>query len=455
MFQTRSSHRISAANPVRNLDGMDHERCSALHNEILYRGWVGSGRRSDELPSQTWWDYNAPPRDTLNRLSPSLVAFLKQARFLPYEENLDYSFFYFVAGLVNSEGLLSVSERGAYLDNERFVFLYYATAYKAGDQQGIFFDQATSTAAFVGDLADITAMCERGWGWKPLEVILDAYLEMIDEGKIFTALDGQASEESEIVEPFPPWRIRAFSDTDLEKSVSSMRRLLDAIETRLPAQKPPKGGKTLQWCDLLDQEFLPTSSFAYQFLTRVAAWSIPIKYIAPGIYLPSKPDQQPYQSSQSEPEGMHLRIFHIDGLGDQYPSWTPLNESSTVPAGLYLGQIVPRTNTAFGDGCVLVLPYGLGAHGWARKSDGEQVGINPESEHPIPTNQSFELYQSGFTGFTDLREVQLWKVLQSWAERVEQGDWDVDEYGVRGGIEKFKDADTETHWRKYWIPPSW
>ncbi|PKX97739.1 uncharacterized protein P174DRAFT_458338 [Aspergillus novofumigatus IBT 16806] len=256
---------------------------------------------------------------------------------------------------------------------------------------------------------------------------------MIDEGKIFTALDCQISGEYETLESFPSWRIRAFSDADLEKSVISMRRLLDAIETRLPAQKPPKEEKNLQWCDLLNQEFLPTSSFAYQFLTRIAAWSIPIKYIAPGIYLPNKPDQQPYQSSQSEPEGMSLRIFHIDGLGGQYPSWTPLNESSTV---------VPRTNTAFSDGCVLVLPYGLGAHGWARKSDGEQMGINPESEHPIPTDQSFGLYQSGFTGFTDLRDVQLWKVLQSWAERL-------------GGIEKFKDADTESHWRKYWIPPSW
>ncbi|KAG2024247.1 hypothetical protein GB937_003896 [Aspergillus fischeri] len=64
-------------------------------------------------------------------------AFLKQARFLPYKENPDYSFFYFMAGLVSSEGLLLVSEQGIYLDNECFIFLYYTTTYKAGDQQGI------------------------------------------------------------------------------------------------------------------------------------------------------------------------------------------------------------------------------------------------------------------------------------------------------------------------------
>jgi hypothetical protein len=310
-------------------------------------------------------------------------------------------------------------------------------------------------AAFVGDIADIRAMCQRGWGWKPLEVILDAYLEMMDEGKVFAAPDSEASEECELLESFPPWRIRAFSDSDLEKAVTALRRLLDAIESRLPQRQRPQGKKKLPWCDLLKQKYLPTSSFAYQFLARIAEWPVFIKYIAPGIYFPNKPDRQPYESMQFEPESMPLRIFHIDGHGRQPSSWTSLNEDPTVPAGLYLDQIVPRTNTAFGDGCVLVLPYGLGAHGWTRKSDGEQMGIDPASEHPIPTNRSSGLYQSGFTGFTDLRAVQIWKVLLNWAERVEQGDWEVGEDGVAGGIEKFQEADTEAHWRKYWIPPSW
>ncbi|KAJ5875576.1 uncharacterized protein N7473_012923 [Penicillium subrubescens] len=41
---------------------------------------------------------------------------------------------------------------------------------------------------------------------------------------------------------------------------------------------------------------------------------------------------------------------------------------------------------------------------------------------------------------------------KNWAERVESGDWEVDENGVTGGIEKFKDADTPEHWKKYYIP---
>jgi hypothetical protein len=42
--------------------------------------------------------------------------------------------------------------------------------------------------------------------------------------------------------------------------------------------------------------------------------------------------------------------------------------------------------------------------------------------------------------------------LESWTERVEMGDWQVGEDGVVGGIDKFKEADTEEHWREYYIP---
>ena len=40
-------------------------------------------------------------------------------------------------------------------------------------------------------------------------------------------------------------------------------------------------------------------------------------------------------------------------------------------------------------------------------------------------------------------------------ESVEMGDWEVDENGIAGGIEKLKDADTPGHGEKYQIPLSW
>jgi hypothetical protein len=38
--------------------------------------------------------------------------------------------------------------------------------------------------------------------------------------------------------------------------------------------------------------------------------------------------------------------------------------------------------------------------------------------------------------------VQVHTVLLNWAERVELADWEANEDGVAGGIEKFEEADT-------------
>jgi hypothetical protein len=38
---------------------------------------------------------------------------------------------------------------------------------------------------------------------------------------------------------------------------------------------------------------------------------------------------------------------------------------------------------------------------------------------------------------------------------VEKGHWEVNEHGVAGGIEKFKEADTEHKWQVYWIKRTW
>ncbi|KAF5858275.1 hypothetical protein ETB97_004637 [Aspergillus alliaceus] len=48
------------------------------------------------------------------------------------------------------------------------------------------FDQELSLAAFIAHTDDQTPKCDHGWGFKPLEVILSAYLNMIDEGKVTT-----------------------------------------------------------------------------------------------------------------------------------------------------------------------------------------------------------------------------------------------------------------------------
>jgi hypothetical protein len=38
---------------------------------------------------------------------------------------------------------------------------------------------------------------------------------------------------------------------------------------------------------------------------------------------------------------------------------------------------------------------------------------------------------------------------------VESGKWEVDQDGVAGGMEKWREADTEEHWQDYQLPCSW
>lgn len=77
------------------------------------------------------------------------------------------------------------------------------------------------------------------------------------------------------------------------------------------------------------------------------------------------------------------------------------------------------------------------------------VRMHPDD--PVSRDTYTDLYQSGYNGFGELRPAQIHKVLENWAERVEMGDWEVG----ADGVGKFRDADSEECWWKYWVPLSW
>lgn len=76
------------------------------------------------------------------------------------------------------------------------------------------FDQRTEHAAFVTHLDDIETMCLKGWGFKPLDDILAAYLDMIGQGKVFAVPEDRKNEASlRGAHPkfsFTPWFIYSF-----------------------------------------------------------------------------------------------------------------------------------------------------------------------------------------------------------------------------------------------------
>lgn len=94
--------------PTSNVDGIDFERCSALHNAIIKHTWSAAGHEISDLPQTTWsqTEYNIPHlAEVESRLHPSVVEFLKLALVVsnlpdePYENR----FFYYIEVRLHGE----------------------------------------------------------------------------------------------------------------------------------------------------------------------------------------------------------------------------------------------------------------------------------------------------------------------------------------------------------------
>ncbi|KAJ0416713.1 hypothetical protein BJY00DRAFT_291011 [Aspergillus carlsbadensis] len=448
-----AEHRITEANPIRHLgQRMDYERCAALHNELLFRGWTGAGNEWIEPP--TWWQYYSPSDALASRLHPLLIEFLKRAYLVKHNHKWQSLFFYI-------SGLAVPQDISAYLDRDlnghgRFLLLYVSTGFFMGDEEGIIFDQHTFKASYVLHIDDTRETCLRERGWLPLEAILDSYLHMADEGKVSIVRDypyelQENSDDESDIEPSieEPWMINPYSKTDVSNAVVALRRLIMAIEARIgeTTTTTARSQSHLPWHDsvTLNQAFIPPESFAHEFLSAVATWKVRFRYLAPGIRLPTVAEFLDQGLGELEfPGACSLRILQIDPEEEQ-----PLETGSQNlhTRGLFIDKVVARYPDFWSNGCTLRLPFSTGRNRKARLSNGQLIGVRDHNS----------LYQPGYVpnGMNCGHAVQIHKVLQSWAERVEQGHWEVGEDGVQGGIGKFREADTDEHWRKYWIPPSW
>jgi hypothetical protein len=126
---------------------------------------------------------------------------------------------------------------------------------------------------------------------------------------------------------------------------------------------------------------------------------------------------------------------------------------------MYLTCREPYRVHPFEDGCKLLLPFPLGANRFARTSDealiGEDIWDDGEDVRGRLQPNSTDLYQLGYNFFIARHDVQLKHVLWNWAEKVEEGKWEVDHEGVVGGMDKWNEADTEEHWIDYQLPLTW
>jgi len=85
---------VTPENPPQDVDGMDYERCAALHNAILKHGWVRSGRGANDFDQQSrpWLELN-PATAEDDFLHPSILDFFRSARVLTdhHQVNLFYN----------------------------------------------------------------------------------------------------------------------------------------------------------------------------------------------------------------------------------------------------------------------------------------------------------------------------------------------------------------------------
>ncbi|RDW67219.1 uncharacterized protein DSM5745_09085 [Aspergillus mulundensis] len=473
--------RITPSSPIRDFGPgrMDYERCAALHNELLTRVVKAKGGSMPPAPP-SWWEARAPPPEVADALHPSLIEFLKRAW---DEDVLLKPLFFFIGALKFPEGFFEDDVRysfGLVDEPGRFLKLYQAAGFRMGDDEGLLFDQKSMKASFVEDYNDTKYITSHEWSWMPLEVILDSYLQMIDEGKV-TAIPATLPElrRDFTVGVVEPWMIHQYTKTDLERATTAFKRLIHAIESRVENQKKDKPIALLDlpWHDpaIYNKDILPSFSFAHEFLTAISACKVSFRYIAPGIRFPTTPEfnnqpitdfvTSPHRNLGQFPGNCPLRLFQVDTDTDTETAGELVgpcdyhNGIHNITPGFYINPVVERWPLFWSNGCRLFLPFGIGRQGWARFSNGQPLGLRDgdlDFEEARLYDDPGALYQAGITnGITNAHLVVIDKVLNNWAERVEGGDWEVDGDGVRGGIEKFREADTEEHWEKYWIPPSW
>ncbi|KAJ5612064.1 hypothetical protein N7510_005258 [Penicillium lagena] len=446
----------------------DPHLAAQLHNQIFERAWVGAGRDVSSLPSKSWWGESSPvPFDLASRLNPKLIQFLRSAKAIIFDPSSDFHLFYYLIALHGKDDILDVQDSPLRRwGDDRLVWLYPSTRTESDEEIGILFDQETELASFVPDWGDLIWFDLERWPWRPLQCILQAYLDMIDEGKLTTYSDRGKRYSDQLIRVFP-WEFHQYTPVDVERAVSAFTRLLDAIEARLPSssihhglEQQSLGQIPLPYPEsVLRASSIEVDSFTGQFLSGLPVRQLDFRYIAPGIRVQSSDEfiNQPFAERSTDDEPSFPLLLFRGEQENKSPwvrPWFPGGNTEDIPAGLYVEPVEDCCSWKSSNDSRLLLPYEIGHSGFARSSNGlpfikQARGGSTESDQ-LYRSDSF----SGYSGYLpwDSRSSYLHKVLENWVDRVETGDWLVGEDGVVGGIEKFKEADTKEHWQEYVIP---
>jgi hypothetical protein len=253
-----------------------------------------------------------------------------------------------------------------------------------------------------------------------------------------------------------PWVFVPYNETMLQENLDTWNQLVEAIETRMPN---PPSTDSIEF-GLVDKTVLDSMSITNSFLSGFLLLARRPRFatIAPGLSVPESDTitKQPFTAVDGEqPPILVFRAeqYSIPSLSTDVPAerqasaaitncsfvWPGWKRFPVHPAGMYM---LPTDPVQSEDECSLILPYAIGANGWAVSSDGRRWRKESHAD----------LYKLGHSPFEMKYHPSLVDVLKSWLGMVERGDWEIDENGVAGGIEIWKEADTEEGWEGYVIP---
>ncbi|KAJ5903602.1 hypothetical protein N7504_005985 [Penicillium tannophilum] len=454
--------------PREDVEGMDYSRCAALYNYLIQYAWLAEGRSLATLNGNNFFTNHGAEAEALRpRLDPSVVAFLDNAIIPPWGVFSETPLSIFASGLNGPQSLFA--EVDADIQDQpvdsmlRLCYVALSTNYSNG---GVIYHQRHHRVAIFMHTYD--------WDY-------GFPIDLIHIGKVVAA----PHEEPALFEfeKIGPWEWRPYSEAQVTTCVDAWDRLCQAIETRIAqllnplSRISPDSGtdaddpEPLVVLSVLDAALVLDPCFTRSFLSHARR---PLfKYIAPGLLLPPA-DLSGFVASQkftalplSQYTVPPVCLFPAD-TGDQrpieltrfttpwaiedfYSSSTDKNTPSHISAGLYTTAVDRKWDDMVEDGFQLFLPFTVNA-GYGRK-----VGALKSDGKLIDRDSFSDLFQHGFEPFGGdyYRPQRLERLLDCWRKLVEDGVWFVGPDGVEGTIDTFKDAETESHWRDYYIPPTW
>jgi hypothetical protein len=344
----------------------------------------------------------------------------------------------------------------------------------------------------VGSSMDALSIAMNGrQPWVPLDEILSAYVQMYRQNRIVAIAaqpDNDSDDEDEDVDehieyPDPtayesedsfawhkPWIVTKTAEVYVESAIEAYKDLIKAINERMPDQSivPAVEENTLLLpADL--EKLRIASPFLDPFLTKSPRSQF--KYIAPGLRVQSfeelqnQPLAELVSSYEEDPDywskypfllfAAHAEVTSETAKASEaskpFSWWRAAAQRDSISAGFYLcdpGSVVSR------DSCALVLPYAIGKNGHARTGDEAFFDENHDRtkrDIPKPGNSFDSLYQPGYNHIDPGALVQVERVFKRWLFMIQEGHWEVGPEGVKGGIEKWREADTEDNWKYYQI----